>query len=418
MRRSILAFVVISLVATSAFAQSMFRIDHIEVRNAHRVSPKLIAAETMLREGGSYSEDDLRVAVARAGRLPLLLRADYTIENGVLVISVTEMKPLSFLLDARGIELSRNRIQTVIDSSGHVSERIGRTSKFDYDFTDPTLAWKDAAAGARWITDGSGFAHFAMTVYRTRHTFDTNYSAYELGYTRYGLFGTRLFATAIVRSPVDSLAEHTFTPAAAIGLPLSSRQTLSLDYTNTLFRHGQFHVAGSTFRLLHEERQLTLAWTYDTTNQPYAPSRGTLIRIAPMRWMRDDAGFTSQRTGFVAASSHNNANGIDFVALHHWELSPISSVSAGVLGGWSSLESSTPALRQHPSYQILQGGYSRALGASRVELVARLVNTQRDVPNARAGSGNEDDTTGELGVNWIRRSTWGTFRLGVVYSRD
>src|SRR5207253_10514764 len=94
----------------------------------------------------------------------------------------------------------------------------------DYDFPDRAAEWKDAALGVRWLAGGGGIVHFGMTVLRNRHEFGTNHSAWELGYTRYDLFGTRAFATVNVRSPVDSVAEGTFTPAVIVGVPLTTSQ--------------------------------------------------------------------------------------------------------------------------------------------------------------------------------------------------
>ena len=343
MKRLLIALVLVTL---PSFAQErQFVLEGIEVRNTARVSPQVLVAETTLRAGRAYSEVDIRNAVARLERLPFVFKAGYTIENNVLVISVTEMKPLSFLLDARGI----------------AAVNPTTANDFDYDFTDPTTPWPDVAAGVRRIVGGSGVAHFSMPVLRRRNGFGTNYTAYELGYTRYRLLGTRLFATAIVRSPTDSLGEGTFTPEFIAGLPLTPTQTVTVDVEDTTFRDADLNIFGKTFRDLHAQRTITLTWTYDTTNEPYAPSRGTFVEIAPVYWTRDDAGFHKRPPQFVATATHLRAKGVDLAALHHWELSGVNSVFGGVLAGWVDIDS-----RQQPgrrmSYQIVKAGYSRALG--------------------------------------------------------
>src|SRR5205814_1029317 len=101
-RRILTAFTIASI-ALCAFGQEKFVIERIEVRNAQRVSPSVVVAETTLREGKEYSEEDVRVGVARVNRLPFLLSADFALEKGtadgrrVLVINVTEMRRVSFL---------------------------------------------------------------------------------------------------------------------------------------------------------------------------------------------------------------------------------------------------------------------------------------------------------------------------------
>ena len=388
--RRILIALALSAITFSAFGVT---IERIEVRGAQRVPVRIIAAETLLREGKEYSEDEVRNAVARLNRLPFLASADYALQNGVLVINVTEVRRFSFLVDARGIALHD-------DFNPH---------KTDYDFPDPTAEWTNAAAGVRWLTGGGGIAHFGMTVLRNRHAFGTNYSAYELGYTQYDLLGTRVFATVNVRSPVDSLDEKTFTPEIIAGIPLTPSQTLTLDYQDTLFRKQTIQILGTDFRLLHAERLITLDWTYDTRNQPYAPARGTFVRIAPVRWMRDDASFRSLPGRFEPTSTHINASGVDFAALRYWELSKVNTVSGGVLGGWANFENSDNR-RSRPAYEIVQGGWSRPFAAGRLALDGRLVMHQH--------SGLTDHQRSyEAAVSWVRRGVWGTLRLGAAYER-
>src|SRR6476661_6584206 len=100
-RRLVNAFMLMAI-ALPALAQEAapgrFVIERIEVRNAQRVATRVIVAETTLREGSEYSEDDVRAAVERVNRLPFILSAEFALENGtaegrrVLVINVTEMK--------------------------------------------------------------------------------------------------------------------------------------------------------------------------------------------------------------------------------------------------------------------------------------------------------------------------------------
>ena len=58
--------------------------------------------------------------------------------------------------------------------------------------------------------------------------------------------------------------------------------------------------------------------------------------------------------------------------------------------------------RTNPAYEVLQLGYSRSLGKSRVTLEARAVAYQE----------NAFDDAIELSAGWVRRSRWGTVRLG------
>jgi hypothetical protein len=281
----------------------------------------------------------------------------------------------------------------------------------DYGFPDPASPWKNAALGVRHVI-GRGEAHFAMTVLRNRQGFGKNYSAWEIGYTGYDLFGTRAFATAKIRTPVDSVNERNYTPAIAVGWPLTVNQTLTMELEDTTFRDESVSIAGASFRRLDAQRQITLDWTYNTTNEPYAPTRGTFVRVAPVWWMHEFTSVLSARPGQPAQprTEHGTARGLELAALRHWELSETHSVSAGLFGAWADLQTRrSPAslgeTTRNPGYQVLQLGYSRRLGKARVVLEGRAVAYQE----------NAFDDAAELSASWVRRSRWGTLRLGAGY---
>src|SRR6185436_10640572 len=90
-----------------AAEEPRFFIERIEVRNARRVTPDVVIAESRLRAGHEYSEAELRDASTRLERLPFLLSVDFALEKGserghhVLVLTINETKPFFFFLDAR-----------------------------------------------------------------------------------------------------------------------------------------------------------------------------------------------------------------------------------------------------------------------------------------------------------------------------
>jgi hypothetical protein len=409
-RRILTAFAFVSI-AFFAFGQEKTPgrvfIERIEVRNAQHISPRVIVAETALREGREYSEDDVRDGVARVNRLPFLVSADFALEKGtqdgrsVLVINVREMKRLSFLVDGRGL----------FGDSSH------RT--LDYDFDRPGES-NDAAA-ARWFAGDRGMFQFAMAVRRGRQSFASRYTAWEIGYTRYNLFGTGAFATVNIRTPVDSVNEGRYTPQAAIGLPLTPSQTLSVEYHDTSFVRETLHLFGNDLKTQLAERVISFAWTYNTTDQPFAPARGTLVRIAPIHQMTDRADFTPipRSTNFVAYAEHLSADGVDLAALHYWPLSDVNSVSAGVMAGLATIKDRIhpppllPRADRRPTYEIVQAGYTRNLGSSRLELEGRFRIEQ---PDLQFGTANHQHAV-EASASWVRRNTWGTLRLGIGYER-
>ena len=398
--------VLVCLAVPAVHAAERFTIERIEVRNAERTATNVLAAETMLREGSEASEEEVRDGVRRLARLPFVFAADYVLQPGsdpsrrIVVITVRENRPLWFLLDARFAQ-----VQKPVDM-------------LDYDFPDPTAEWKHAAGGVRWLFGDGGLAHFGMTVLRNRHLFRKNYSAYELGYTRHRILGTPFFATAIVRSPVDSLEEKTFTPEAIVGFALTPNQTLKLEYEDTSFRRDTIRIAGVDFLRLQAERNLAASWTLDTTSDSFAPTRGTFLKVEPFVWMGDRASFSGRPGGFDAVADHARATGVDVTAKRHWPLSDVSTVSAGVLAGYASVEQ-----RRNPaqsgsnadwrnSFEVLEAAYRRRIRGSHVEASGRLV--LRQLRDAVFASGPET-TSYEASVAWTRRSPRATLRIGVGY---
>lgn len=395
--------------ATSALAEERFTIERIEVRNAQRISPSFLAAETMLREGSEVSEDDVRAGIRRLARQPFVFAADYALEPGsdatrrVVIINVRENHRYWYLADVRAVQES-DPVDAV-----------------DYDFPDPAAEWKHAAAGARWLFGDGGVAHFGMTVLRNRRPLGKNYSAYELGYTRHRILGSPVFATMIVRSPVDSLEEKTFTPEVVVGMPLTADQTITLEYEDSSFRDDQFTILGNSFRRLQAERTLSASWTLDMRNEPWVATRGTFLKVEPYIWMGDRASFSNARPGqsFQPNAHHITATGFDLTAEHHWQWSDVSSVSAGVLAGWSSVrerqnpETPSSDVTWRPTFEVIKGAYARKIRSSFIELEGRVLFRQVSGAEGRGLTG----TSYEIAAAWARRSPRGVLRLGFGYTQ-
>ena len=406
MVRRILVAVCFAACGLYARGDERFTIERIEIRNAQHIAPEVLVAESLLRAGSEVSEKDVRAAVRRLPRLNFVLAADYLLERGsddarrVVVIDVRENHRLWFLLDGRFVQ------------------EYEPIDALDYDYPDPTSDWKHAAFAARWgFRDGSD-AHFVLTVLRNRHLFGRkNYSAYELGYTRRQLLNTPLFATAIVRSPVDSLEEGTFTPEVVIGLPLTADQTLTLEFEDTSFQKGSRRIGGTEFSNAHSERMISAAWTLDTRNEPYTPMSGTFLKLEPYIWTgdRDSALQRPPRFEFEAVSYHSKATGIDLTAERHWQLSEVSALSAGVHAGWARVEEDNPNVvpsksSRGSSFEVIEAGYARRIWRSYVELEGRYI--LRDDERLR----DDLETEYEVSAAWARRYRWGALRVGFAYT--
>jgi hypothetical protein len=427
MLRSFMSVLFAIVIAATTYAQeplpARFFIERIEVRNTKRVSADLVKSESLIREGAEYAESDLSAAAARLTRLPFLLSADFALERGsdrgrhVLVITVQETKPFFFLIDAR---------PTLWDDSRRT---------IDYD-VDPAMDSQDAAAGFRWFVGGRGIVHVGTSTRRDRQAFTTDFSTFAVGYTHYDLFGTGAFATMNLRLPFDSPAEGRISPQFVVGMPLTPTQTVTLNFEDTFFRRDTVRLLGTEFDRQDAERVLSLTWSYNSTNQPFVPTRGTILRVSPLLSMRDRSGYRFVRPipdpmPAAAYAQHVNGHGVDLTAVRYWELSERNSVSAGVMGGWASVEDRIDPpvgrgdIRWDPTYGILRAGYSRSFwrgdtkdGDSRIEFDARFVARQRNVEQGREafGATPDDENTFQTSASWVRRSAWGTLRLGAGYS--
>lgn len=420
-RTFLIIFITVSITAT-ALAQDAapprFFIERIEVRKTRRVSPDLVKAETLLREGAEYTEQEIGAASARLSRLPYLLSADLTLEKGsergrhVLVITVAETKPFFFFIDTRPV----------------LREDRG-PARFDYADDDFGGESKEAALGFRWFVGRRGIVHVGVLSQTDRQVFTRDFSAVAAGYTQYDLFGTRAFATFSVRLPEGRWTDATGSPQLTVGMPLTASQTLTLDIQDTHFRDDTQVILGEEIPRRDTERLISLSWTYNTTNHPFAPTRGTIVRVTPLRSMRDRTRFGFMTfpppTTVVPGAQHITANGVDLAASRYWELSDRYSVSAGVFAGWASVDDTRTDIplatdvHSSPAYQVLRAGWSRNLwrgdakaGDSRLELegrfMARQYNDDRQIGDREKGYQGT--------VSWARRSSWGMLRVGVGYA--
>lgn len=166
-----------------------FLLEKIEVRNATRVSPDIVIAESLLRARQSYRESDLRAANDRLRRLPYLVDAQFSLEKGsargsyVLVISVVETKPFFYLVDLTSYHESER--QYVADSDNQ------------------------AVVGYRLFVGRRGVLHGGVSTYREDRPYTSRYSALDVGYTHYDIFGTRAFATVSLRAETSVVLDIT-----------------------------------------------------------------------------------------------------------------------------------------------------------------------------------------------------------------
>ncbi|HYO77897.1 MAG TPA: hypothetical protein VE010_15675 [Thermoanaerobaculia bacterium] len=412
--------------AASALAQdapAQFLIERIEVREVKRVTSDVIVAESRLREGEAYSEAELSDAAARLSRLPFLLSADFALEKGsergrhVLVITVAETKPFFYLLDIRPILSDRS-------SEGQL----------DLDFSDRIGGDQEGVVGARWFVGRRGAFHAGLFTRDDRHEFTQDYTAAVIGYTQYDILGTRAFATiTLKRALLDVPVSDVVSPQLVVGIPVSPKQTVTLTYDETRFDGDLRVVNGASFQRYSGERLVSARWSYNTTNHPFLPTRGTVVSVTPGMAWRDNVNFGVVAGGpadepiLGPVAFHTNSFGVSVDMARYFELSEQSSVSVGAEAGWGQIDERNSGLMfesdRNPTFAAAQIGYSHSLwtreqqkrGDSRFEYQLGYITRDRDFD--RPVGPPVDDEHGELQASfaWVRRSSFGTIRLGVGY---
>lgn len=416
-RAFLVLILAVPLLAQEASTTPNFFIEKIEVREARRVSPDVVVAESRLREGQEYSEAELRDASARLMRLPFLLSAEFSLEKGsergryVLVMTINETKPYFYALDLRPIYTTDHRVEP------DYSDRIG-------------VADSAAALGMRWFVGRRGALHVALISSDYGGNFARDFAAVAVGYTQYDLLGTRAFATINLKRVITENGGGV-SPQLVVGVPLSGNQTLTLELDETRIGDDVAEFGGQTFDRNSAQRIVGLVWSYNTTNRPFTPTRGTLLSVRPRLSWSDFATYTiivvdpTQHPPLYTVHGdtvHREAREVTVKAVRYFELDGRNSVSAGIEGAFTHVrsESAVDGLRSdHVTSGVITGGYSYSLwdaqrsksGDSRLELNARIGT--RDF---HYGDYFHRAEHRQLSVSWVRRSSWGVLRLGAGYA--
>lgn len=145
----------------------LFLIETITVEGADVFSPDILVSTSLLEEGGTYSERELRDAIFRIVRLPLILDAEFALRKGSergrfeLVITVWDARRWFFGYD---MALTRWRRPVSLDSP----------------FGDDRSARLETLVGRRFAIGRHGVFFFAVGPLN---------ASLEAGYTQYNLFG-------------------------------------------------------------------------------------------------------------------------------------------------------------------------------------------------------------------------------------
>ena len=380
MKQSLLVLLLLAC-APPLRADERFLIERIDVRHLVHASAEVIQSESRLREGESYTEGDLRAASDRIRRLPFVLDAAFSLERGtvrdayVLVISVTETRRLFYRYDIVPFFESRNVLKKVDN---------------------------EELLGMRWFAGRSGVFHLAAHAHQSDRPFQSSYASLQAGYTRYGLFHGRAFATFTVDqfAQRESGGKKATLPGALLGISLTPNQTLTISYSGI--------DAGTANR--RAERFFESRLAYNTTNHPYFPSEGSLVSVAPIfAWI--------DLIDRIKTPVHDFDTALDAHAARYWTLADRLTAAAVLDGGYLHVEQQANGHRTfNLGYGTAALQFSRALGDTSRESDRRIELTLRGVSRHHEVVPLLPDTNTQASLAWVRRNAWGVLRLGVGYA--
>lgn len=322
-----------------------FLIETITVETDREASAGIIESETLLEEGETYTEDDLRQAVARVHRLPFVLGADFSLrkgsERGAYELVIRAYTARWFFYDRR-VRISR--FDEAFALGGAYSNREGYATS------------QTGVIGGRLFVGRSGMLYGSLGFHEDLVSDD---SGIHLGYTQYDLFGRGIVASLTYGVCCDSevlpfgidpnLTTWQWNDSEQYGLslsiPLSANRSIQAGWTETRGTASNRRSVLDPFGSLsnfgvaegdQSSRRLEARWVHDTSDDPVLPSRGTVLS-AGLEYARYEAGVLravrfsrDQPPVDIELPSFDGEQLAAVVgATRHWSLTPRQSVSAG-----------------------------------------------------------------------------------------
>ena len=260
-----------------------FLIETITVEGPKAAAANIVRAETLLRAGESYTEDQLRLAVYRVHRLPFVLDASFSLRKGSrrgAYELLIEVQPARWFFFDTWMRAYLFGVPLRLDQRGFTS----RDQRSNISF--------DGLVGSRLFVGRSGVLFGALD----------SEEGFQAGFTQYDLFHKGILANAGFSTNVCCVAEPLplgldprfvtweFTNSRRLSLnvsiPLGGRQSLQVAVSdraggaglreeilvdNTVHELGDFNQGELSYRRAEAK------WVYDTSDDPIFPSRGSTL---------------------------------------------------------------------------------------------------------------------------------------------
>jgi hypothetical protein len=330
---------------------AVFLIETITVEGARSdTAAHIVEAESLLDEGATYTEADLRQAVARIHRLPFLVDATFSLRKGStrgayeLVIQVDQTR--WFFYD---FELQESWNEASIQGRHRRSE--------------DGLISQTGLVGARAFLGRSGVLYGS---YGYRGEDDD--SGVQIGYTRYDLFGRGVIANIsfsiaefLCCDDDELFGVQTSTQREGgsqlrlnLAVPISLFQAIQVDWTEGR-QEAEVFRANGVVRTDLGGRRIEARWVRDTSDDPLLPREGSVLSAGVEYRDLESFFFDSPQSSLTLF--HTEVGTAVLSATRHWPLTPRQSVSAGGLFSFQRVEAREQQLLL-PQRDITSGSVS------------------------------------------------------------
>ena len=309
-----------------------FFIEDVAVEGIRNASAEVVVSESLLEAGRPYTERELRDAVFRVNRLPFILEAAFALRKGSergryqLLITVQEVRNFFF-----GVDLMYNAFSGFLASASQLSGDV---------FSESLTAGIRHFAGQGVLFAAAG-GNEEFQVGYSRYKIQDRPVFLRLAYAQEGCCGVRLIepgldpALATWRATGDSDRLE-----LTLGVPLGGNHSLRFDATQLETRSAERRPlndsSGSSVGInAVEQREIELAWVYDTTDDPVFPNRGDAMTAAVgLRQLEGDLTTTNSMDpidrGLAAtplAEFRSRLVGLSLFGERHWPLTARQTVS-------------------------------------------------------------------------------------------
>lgn len=413
-----------------------FLIEKITVEGPKPAPANIIRAETLLKEGESYTEDQLRQAVYRIHRLPFVFDATFSLrkgsERGAYEL-VIEAQPARWFFYDHWIRAYR------------FDEPVSLEDGDFTDFDEASLSL-GGLAGARLFVGTSSVLFASLD----------NREGIQVGFTQYDLFDRGILASAgfswddcclreilpLGLDPTFSHWSYTNSRKASLGIaaPLGARQSIQLAFSE---RRGEGSdrtqiLAGQDFFSNIEGGDLTYRraeakWVYDTSDDPFLPTRGVTVSagLEASRFEGQDllfSVFDGDSIELIEFPPYKAEQVVAAVSgVRHWSVTPRQTVSATgrVAAGQSRVENLPLEVTALPAVNL--DYYGGSVGVQHAVTLKRS-RSQDSFTDMRLESGVEVGAEKvepgfepnplerfQAWTSFVFRNPWGRIRLVLSY---